>query len=50
MFKTDEITKKLNGISSEDIQSMKTGYCLTNVHGLPQLKLAKFPLSTSGVL
>ncbi len=50
MFKTDEINKKINGISSDDIQSMKAGYCVTNIHGLPQLKLAKFPLSKSGVL
>lgn len=50
MFKTDEFNKKINGISSEDIQSMKAGYCVTNIHGLPQLKLAKFPLSKSGVL
>ena len=50
MFKTDEINKKINGISSDDIQSMKAGYCITNIHGLPQLKLAKFPLSKSGVL
>ena len=50
MFKTDEFSKKINGINSDDIQSMKAGYCLTNIHGLPQLKLAKFPLSKSGVL
>jgi uncharacterized protein len=50
MFKTDEIVKKQNGISSEDIQTMKSGYCVTNIHGLPQLKLAKFPLAVSGVL
>ena len=50
MFKTDEFNKKINGISSDDIQSMKAGYCVTNIHGLPQLKLAKFPLSKSGVL
>jgi uncharacterized protein len=50
MFKTDEVNKKVNGISSDDIQSMKAGYCITNIHGLPQLKLAKFPLSKSGVL
>jgi Cdc6-like AAA superfamily ATPase len=50
MFKTDEFNKKINGISPEDIQSMKAGYCVTNIHGLPQLKLAKFPLSKSGVL
>lgn len=49
MFKTDEFGKKINGISPEDIQSMKSGYCVTNIHGLPQLKLAKFPLSLSGV-
>ena len=50
MFKTDEINKKVNGISSDDIQSMKSGYCISNIHGLPQLKVAKFPLSKSGVL
>jgi len=50
MFKTDEIGKKMNGIDSEDIQSMKAGYCLTNIHGLPQLKTAKFPVSGSGVI
>ena len=50
MFKTDEFNKKINGISPDDIQSMKAGYCITNIHGLPQLKLAKFPLSKSGVL
>lgn len=50
MFKTDEIGKKINGISPDDIQSMKSGYCITNIHGIPQLKLAKFPLSKSGVL
>ena len=49
MFKTDEFNKKINGINPDDIQSMKAGYCVTNIHGLPQLKLAKFPLSKSGV-
>lgn len=49
MFKTDEFGKKINGINSEDIQSMNSGYCITNIHGLPHLKLAKFPLSTCGV-
>ena len=50
MFKTDEFNKKINGISPDDIQAMKAGYCVTNIHGLPQLKLAKFPLSKSGVI
>lgn len=50
MFKTDEINKKYNGIESEDIQTMKSGYCISNIHGMPQLKVAKFPLSKSGVL
>ena len=49
MFKTDEFNKKINGISADDIQAMKAGYCITNIHGLPQLKIAKFPLSKSGV-
>ncbi|MBU2922494.1 ATP-binding protein [Winogradskyella psychrotolerans] len=50
MFKTDEVNKKTNGINPDDILSMKAGYCVTNIHGLPQLKLAKFPLSKSGVI
>ncbi len=49
MFKTDEFNKKINGIDAEDIMSMRTGYCLSNIHGLPQLKVLKFPLSKSGV-
>lgn len=50
MFKSDEFNKKMNGIHPEDIQAMKAGYCVSNIHGLPQLKIAKFPLSQSGVL
>jgi DNA helicase HerA-like ATPase len=50
MFKSDEFSKKMNGVDPEDIQSMRSGYCVTNIHGLPQLKIAKFPLSKSGVV
>ncbi len=49
MFKTDEFNRKVNGIEAEDIMSMRTGYCISNIHGLPQLKVLKFPLSKSGV-
>jgi hypothetical protein len=40
---------RTSGISPEDIQSMKSGYCIANIHGPPQLG-HKFPLSKSGVL
>jgi DNA helicase HerA-like ATPase len=50
MFKSDEFNKKINGIDSDDIQSLKSGYCVSNIHGLPQLKFIKFPLSLSGVV
>lgn len=50
MFKSDEFNKKINGIDPEEIQSLKSGFCVCNIHGLPQLKFAKFPLSTAGVI
>ena len=50
MFKSDEFTKKINGILPEDIMSMKAGYCISNIHGMPQLRSVKFPLSPNGVI
>lgn len=49
IFKTDEISKKTFGINSEEIASMKQGFCICNIHGLPNIKSIKFPLSAAGV-
>lgn len=37
-------------ISGFDPEGLKQGYAITKIHGLSQLKLAKFPLSLSGVI
>ncbi|MFW6026294.1 MAG: helicase HerA-like domain-containing protein, partial [Candidatus Woesearchaeota archaeon] len=49
-FKSDGISKKYFGISSDEIQTLKKGYAVANIHDLSQLKILKFPLSFSGVL
>lgn len=49
-FKSDISNKQFTGISSEEIQSLKKGYAVVNIHELPQLKILKFPLSMSGVV
>jgi len=49
-FKSDNISKKYFGISSEEVQTLKKGYAVANIHDLPQLKIFKFPLSFSGVI
>ncbi len=49
-FKTDEIDRKDRGVSIDDLQSMRAGYCVSKFHGLPHLKVSKFPLSKSGVI
>lgn len=50
MFKSDEFTKRINGILPEDIMSMNAGFCVSNIHGMPQLRSIKFPLSPNGVI
>lgn len=49
-FKSDGISKNLFNISSEEIQTLKTGYAVANIHDLPQLKVLKFPLSFAGAI
>ena len=34
---------------SEEMQSLGKGYALVNIHGLPQIKVLKFPLAMAGV-
>jgi Cdc6-like AAA superfamily ATPase len=49
-FKSDGIPKNNFGVSTEEIQTLKTGYAVANIHDLPQLKILKFPLSFSGAI
>lgn len=50
-FKSDYATAKDFGISvsSDEMQSLGKGYGIANIHGLPQIKVLKFPLSLAGV-
>ncbi|MHA1660159.1 MAG: ATP-binding protein [Promethearchaeota archaeon] len=48
-FKSDGISGNLFGISGDEIQSLKSGYAIANIHDLSQLRTLKFPLSYSGV-
>lgn len=50
-FRSDVKQAKTYGISlsGEEMEGLKCGYALTAIHDLPQLKIAKFPLSYSGV-
>jgi Cdc6-like AAA superfamily ATPase len=50
-FKSDSSSAKDYGIavSSEEMQNLGKGYAIANLHGLPQIKVLKFPLSMAGV-
>lgn len=50
-FKSDGTSAKDYGISvtNEEIQNLGKGYAIANIHGLPQVRVIKFPLSLSGV-
>ncbi|WP_321417211.1 helicase HerA-like domain-containing protein [uncultured Methanomethylovorans sp.] len=51
-FKSDVGAAKAHGISITDseMESLKRGYCIANIHDLSQLKVMKFPLSLAGVI
>lgn len=49
-FKTDGITGNLFGVSSDEIQTLRPGFAVANVHNMTQLRILKFPLSLSGVI
>ncbi len=49
-FKTDGITGTLFGVSSDEIQTLRPGYAVANIHNMTQLKIIKFPLALSGVI
>lgn len=48
-FRSDGISGAHFKISSDEVQSLKPGYALVNIHNIPQLKIIKFPLSLAGV-
>jgi len=49
-FKSDSIGRNSMGVSAEELQTLRKGYAVANIHELPQLKILKFPLSFSGVV
>ena len=48
-FKTDSIKKNNFGVNQREIQSLKAGFGVGMIHGMPNLNVFKFPLSCSGV-
>jgi Cdc6-like AAA superfamily ATPase len=50
-FKSDRSLAKDYDISvtSEEMRSLGKGYAIANIHGLPQVRALKFPLSMAGV-
>jgi len=51
-FKTDVQSVKEYGVkvTTDELEGLKSGYAVTSIHDLPQLKIVKFPLSLSGVI
>lgn len=51
-FKTDSSTLKNIGVraTQDEIEGLDTGFAFASIHGLPQLKILKFPLSYAGVI
>lgn len=49
LFRSDISSSKFLGVSFEEIQSLSPGYAVVSIHGNPQLRIVKFPLSLSGV-
>ena len=50
-FKSDISSAKDYGlaVTTEEMQNLGKGYAITNIHGLPQVRVVKFPLSMAGV-
>lgn len=51
-FKTDASSVRDVGskISSDELEGLKKGYAVAQIHGIPQLRYIKFPLSPCGVM
>lgn len=50
-FKTDVQSAKEYGVkvTTDELEGLKSGFAVTSIHDLPQLRIVKFPLSYSGV-
>ncbi len=50
-FKSDRSSAKDYDVSvtSEEMQNLAKGYAIANIHGLPQIRVLKFPLAMAGV-
>lgn len=48
-FKSDGLSKSLFGVSSDELQTLKSGYAVSNIHDMSQLRIIKFPLAFAGV-
>lgn len=51
-FKSDIVAMKSHGIAVSDVemQNLAAGFAVVNVHGMPQLRMVKFPLAYAGVV
>jgi hypothetical protein len=51
-FKSDASAVKMHGVSVSDseMQNLKKGFAVVNIHEMPQLKMVKFPLAFAGVI
>lgn len=51
-FKSDLTSSKDLGvrITVEEFEGLKKGFAVVQIHGVPQLRVVKFPLSPCGVM
>lgn len=51
-FKSDASAVKTHGVavSDSEMQNLKKGFAIVNIHEMPQLKMVKFPLAYAGVM
>lgn len=51
-FKSDASAVKMHGVSVSDseMQNLKKGFAIVNIHEMTQLKMVKFPLAFAGVI
>lgn len=48
-FRSDNISSRQFNVPNNEIQTLRKGYAVCNIHDMPQLRIIKFPLSFSGV-
>ena len=48
-FRSDGVSGSLFGVSNDEIQTLKAGFAVANIHDLSQLRILKFPLAFAGV-